>query len=143
MNLKLDNKTTISRTTQGVGAVGGVMASKVAMSFAPAILNKPLSKIVFGIAFIVAPALVKGKGAGADLLKGAGYGAGSIQLAEGVAGLLKPTVEKMQEGKVKEIAQKSMYGLAGADSELIELPAASMERRPQPVSKNTGTFAPA
>lgn len=142
MNLKLDQKKTISTVTQGAGAVGGVLASKVAMSFAPASFNKPISKVILGTIFLVGSTLAPSKGPGSDVLKGMGFGAGAIQLAEGFSGLIKPSVEKMQEGKVKQIAQTAIGGLAGVDTDVIELPPVNLQRRSSQ-SQKIGGFAAA
>lgn len=115
MKVAFNQSKAISTTTQGVGAVGGMLLSKAGMGAAPKSFNMPITKLVVGTMLLVGASTITGKGAGFDLAKGVSFGAGAMQVAEGVAGLLKSSVENLEDGKTKEYAVNAIQGLAGAD----------------------------
>jgi hypothetical protein len=116
MNVKSIIKNSTPVFTQGVSAAGGIMVSKGAMSYAPAVLQKPLSKLGIATACFIAAAVIPGEGTLVEIAKGVTTGIGVQQTTSAIAGFVSPSIAKLEEGKAKTFLNSAISGMAGVEN---------------------------
>ena len=114
MKVGFNSSKAVSTATLGAGAVGGMLVSKLGMSKAPAIMRTPAFRIGVGIVAFLGASSISGTGAAVDGSRGLLIGAGTQQVAEGVAAFLK--------GSSNPLVSAATEGLGYADS-VYNLPA--------------------
>ena len=143
MKLKLNQTNAIKTATLGVSAASGALVSKGAMSYAPAAMQKPLSKGIIGVIALVAASTITGTGTVKDVSQGLLVGVGIQQTLEAVAGVAKDGIAKMDsESGVTKFLAASVNGLAGTEgTNNVEFPTGAWDRISEPAKIVSKGFA--
>ncbi len=130
MKVKYNKQKTISIGTQGVSAGGGVLASRIGMSYAPSAMKKPIPRLAIAAVAIGVAASITGTGLATDVAKGVVLGIGLDNLVEGTKGLVAPTLavnaaDGTTKAKMKLLASKAFNTEAAAMNGVAFLPSAN------------------
>ena len=112
MNLKYNKQKAIATGTQGVSTAGGVLGSRIGMSYVPAAMKKPVPRLLIAAVTIGLAASITGTGTAVNVAKGLALGVGLDNLVEGTKGLVAPTLavnaaDGTTKAKIKALAEKA------------------------------------
>ena len=122
MKFKLDKKKASTYVTQGVGAVGGTLISKGAMSVAPEMLKSPAVRGAIGVTALVLASAITGASTLDKSLQGVALGVGIQQTSEAIAGLVKPSLSDAPQSKGQKFISAAFNGLNGSEMASIKIP---------------------